>query len=313
MHRLLLTCLAAIGVLLSACGPLRQPPSAGGALPVVATFSIIADLVQNVGGEHVAVSSLAGPGVDTHTFNPTPRDGADLTEAELIFENGAEFEGWLDDLYVSTGAKATRVVVSEGIQLHAAGDHEAENADEAEHAHASEDPHVWHDVAHAIVMVRNIRDALIIADPAHQSDYEANAEAYTTQLEQLDTLVIAQTDTLPADRRKLVTTHDTFGYFAERYGFEVLGTVLPATTEGASPSAQELAALVEEVRAAGVPVVFAENVSANSLLNQVANEAGVEVVASLHTDALGPAGSGAETYLDMMRQNVTTIVSTLGG
>jgi ABC-type Zn uptake system ZnuABC Zn-binding protein ZnuA len=172
---------------------------------------------------------------------------------------------------------------------------------------------VWHDVGNAIGMVETIRAALAAADPAHRTEYEANARAYTAQLNELDDWVIAQVATLPPERRKLVTTHDTLGYFAARYGFTVLGSVLPTSTEGASPSAQDVARLVEAVRAAGVPAIFAENVSNNSLINQVANEAGVKVAASLYTDALGPEGSGAETYLGMMRQNVTTIVTALGG
>jgi ABC-type Zn uptake system ZnuABC Zn-binding protein ZnuA len=298
----------------TACGPRPREGVAGGPLPVVATFSVIADLVQNVGGEQVSVMTLVGAGVDTHTFNPTPRDGAALAEAQLIFENGAGFEGWLDDLYAATGSRAARVVVTEGIALHAADEHtsEAEAAGEDDHGHGEFDPHVWHDVANAMVMVRTIRDALITADPARQSEYEANAQAYTMELQVLDAWVVERVDSLPPERRKLVTTHDTLAYFAERYGFEVLGTVLPTTTEGASPSAQELAALAGAVRAAGVPAVFGENVSAGSLLSQVAAEAGVPVVASLYTDALGPDGSGAETYSDMVRHNVETIVSTLG-
>jgi ABC-type Zn uptake system ZnuABC Zn-binding protein ZnuA len=314
MRRLLFALLSIMGLLATACSPLTRDGVTGGPLPVVSTFSVIANLVQNVGGEYVSVTTLVGAGIDTHTFNPAPRDGAALADAQLIFENGAEFEGWLDDLYASTGSRAARVALAEGIPLHAADEHaaEEEHAEEAEHGHGGYDPHIWHDVANAIVMVGTIREALITADPAHQSEYEANAEAYIAQLQALDAWVVERVASLPPERRKLVTTHDTLAYFAERYGFEVLGTVLPATTEGASPSAQELAALVEAVRAAGVPAVFAENVSSSSLLNQVAAEAGVQVVASLYTDALGPDGSGAETYIDMVRHNVETIVSTLG-
>ena len=161
-------------------------------------------------------------------------------------------------------------------------------------------------------MVKAIRDALAKADAPNAAYYQANAEAYTAQLQELDNWVFTQVKTLPESRRKLVTTHDTFGYFADRYSFEVVGAVLPASTEGASPSAQEVAALVESVKAAGVPAVFAENVSSNTLLRQVADEAGVSVVASLYTDALGPPGSDGDTYLKMMRYNVATIVTELG-
>jgi ABC-type Zn uptake system ZnuABC Zn-binding protein ZnuA len=276
---------------------------------VVATFSVIGDLVQNVGGEHVAVTVLAGPGVDTHTFEPTAADGAALANARLVFENGLDFETWLDDLYQASGTQAARVVVSAGIEPI-----EGEHGDEPEEGevHGEHDPHVWHSAANAIIMVRNIRDALIEADPARAADYRANAETYTAQLQELDDWIMMQVNGLPAERRKLVTTHDTFGYFAQRYGFEVVGTLLPTSTEGASPSAQDLAALVEAVKAAEVPAIFAENVTNNSLLDQVAREAGVQVVATLYTDALGPAGSAGGTYTGMMRSNVTAIVQALG-
>jgi ABC-type Zn uptake system ZnuABC Zn-binding protein ZnuA len=297
MRPLLFRCLIALAVLLAGCGSLGANP-ANGRLPVVATFSVVADLVRQVGGDHVALNTLVGPGIDTHTFNPTPADAAALADAQLIIENGAGFESWLDELYVSTGSHATRVALAEGVSLLETG--------------GQPDPHIWLNVANAVIMVGNVRAALVAADPAHRSDYEANAADYTARLQALDAWVSQATQALPADRRKLVTTHDTLAYFAERYDFQVLGSVLPATTEGASPSAQALAGLVEAVRAAGVPAVFAENVSSNSLVNQVAAEAGVQVVASLYTDALGPEGSGAETYMDMMRQNVNTIVSALG-
>jgi ABC-type Zn uptake system ZnuABC Zn-binding protein ZnuA len=160
-------------------------------------------------------------------------------------------------------------------------------------------------------MATNIRDALVQADPAGAAMYQANAAAYSADLEALDAWIIEQVDTLPPARRKLVTQHDNLAYFAERYGFAVIGTLLPASTEGASPSAREVAALVDAIRAAGVPAIFGENVSAGGLLDQVAAEAGVKVV-PLFTDALGPAGSAAETYIDLLRYNTRAIVAALG-
>ena len=278
--------------------PTRVPT---GKLKVVATFSVLGDLVQNVGGDKIELHTLVAPGVDTHTFEPSPADNRTLAEASLVFENGLGFETWLDDLYTSSGSKAERVAVSDGIEpLKVEGDDRSEF-----------DPHVWHSAANAIQMTRNIRDALAKADPANASAYQANAETYIAQLQELDSWILNEVKSLPEARRKLVTTHDTFGYFADRYGFEITGTVLPSSTEGASPSAQEVAALVETVKAAGAPVVFAENVSSNTLLRQIADEAGITVVASLYTDALGPTGSDGDTYLKMMRYNVTTIVSEL--
>jgi ABC-type Zn uptake system ZnuABC Zn-binding protein ZnuA len=272
-----------------------------GKLKVVATFSVLGDLVQNVGGDKIELHTLVAPGVDTHTFEPSPADNRTLAEASLVFENGLGFETWLDHLYTSSGSKAERVAVSDGIEPL-----KVEGNDRSEF-----DPHVWHSAANAIQMTRNIRDALVKADPANASSYQATAEAYLAQLQELDSWIFNEVKSLPEARRKLVTTHDTFGYFADRYGFEIIGTVLPTSTEGASPSAQEVAAMVETVRAAGVPAVFAENVSSNTLLRQIADEAGITVVASLYTDALGPTGSDGDTYLKMMRYNVTAIVSEL--
>jgi ABC-type Zn uptake system ZnuABC Zn-binding protein ZnuA len=303
MRRFLCATLSLIGLLAAACGAVARPPTPGGKLQVVATFSVVGDLVRNVGGDKVELTALVGPGRDTHTFEPSPADAKALVGATVIFENGLGFEPWLDDLYTASGSRARRVAVTDGVEPRTAT--EGEEAGET-------DPHAWHSVANVIQMVKNIRDALASADPANATTYQANADQYIAELEVLDAWVFEQVKTLPADRRKLVTTHDTFGYFAERYGFEVVGTVLPTTTEGASPSAKDLAALVEAVKAQGVPAVFGENVSSNALLKQVADEAGVKFIDSLYTDALGPAGSDGDTYVKMMRYNVSTIATALG-
>lgn len=302
MRRFLFATLLTLSLLSAACSVAPLPTAPGRRLKVVATFSVIGDLARNVGGDDMDIATLVGPGQDTHTFEPSPADGRALAEADLVLENGLGFETWLDDLFTSAGSEAARVAVTEGITPRIAAE-----GDEA----GQTDPHVWHSVASAIQMVKNIRDALAQVDPANAAAYQANADQTLTALQTLDTWVFAQVKAVPEDHRKLVTTHDTFGYFAERYGFEVVGTILPTTTEGASPSAQALAALVEAVRAQGVPAVFAENVSSNALLNQVAAEAGVKVIASLYTDALGPPGSDGDTYVKMMRHNVTTIVAAL--
>ena len=295
--------LVLLSLLTAACSATTLPPTPGGNLQVVATFSVVGDFVRNVGGDKIELTTLVGPGQDTHTFEPSPADAKALVEAAVIVENGLGFETWLDDLYQASGSRATRVVVTDGIEPRTATE-----GDEA----GQPDPHVWHSVDNAVQMVKNIREALAKADPANAAAYETNANTYLAQLQDLDSWVFTQVKTVPEARRKLVTTHDTFGYFAARYGFEVVGAVLPTSTEGASPSAKELAALIEAVKVQGVPAVFAENVSSNALLNQVAAEAGVEVVASLYTDALGPPGSGGETYLKMMHYNVAVIVNALG-
>ncbi len=308
MPRKLLFSLILAALVLTACAA-PNPAPASNRFKVVATFSVLGDLVQNVGGDKVDVYVLVGSGLDTHTFEPSPTDSRALADAALVIENGLGFETWLDDLYAASGSGARRTALSQGIEPRTAGEEHDEPGAEAEHNEY--DPHIWHSAANVIQMTKNIRDALITADPVNKAAYEANADAYLKQLQELDDWIMTEVATLPDSRRQLVTTHDTFGYFADRYGFQVIGTVLPTTTEGASPSAQEIAALVEGVKAAGVPAVFAENVSSNALLRQIADEAGVTVVASLYTDSLGPAASDGDTYLSMMRSNVNTIVTEL--
>jgi ABC-type Zn uptake system ZnuABC Zn-binding protein ZnuA len=296
-----------------------QTPASGDPLSVVASFSILGDLVRQVGGDAVQVTTLIGPGVDAHTYDPAPADLVALSEADIIFENGLGFEPWLDGFFASAQPAGARVVVSDGITPREiggedAGHDEAGDAHEGEDGHGAFDPHVWHDVANAIVMTENIRDALAAADPANAAQYEANAAAYVAELEALDAEIREQVATLPEERRKLVTSHDTFGYFADAYGFEVVGTVLGSlSTEVADPAARDVAALIAEIEAAGVPAIFAENVANPDLLASIAAEAGVELAPALYTDALGPAGSPGETYLGMMRSNAAAIIDALQG
>ncbi|NJN83141.1 MAG: zinc ABC transporter solute-binding protein [Caldilineaceae bacterium] len=187
-----------------------------------------------------------------------------------------------------------------------------EHADEHGHHHGEFDPHVWHDVANAMAMVEAIRDALSAADPANAEAYAANAEAYLAELAELDGWVTAQIERIPSERRKLVTAHDTFGYFTQRYGLEVVGTALGSlSTEAADPSAGELAALIEQIQAEGVSALFAENVSNPALIERIAQETGVKVGEPLYTDALGAEGSDSATYIEMVRHNVNAIVAAL--
>jgi ABC-type Zn uptake system ZnuABC Zn-binding protein ZnuA len=295
-----------------------QTPVSGEPLQVVASFSILGDLVKEVGGDAVEVTSLIGAGVDAHTYDPAPADLVTLEGADVVFENGLGFEPWLDQFYESAAPAGERVVVTEGIEPrhaaeeHEGDEHEGEEPEGEEHEHGEFDPHVWHDVANAIVMVGNIRDALVAADPANAAVYEANAAATIADLETLDAWVREQVDTLPAERRKLVTSHDTFGYFADAYGFEVLGTALGSlSTEAGDPSARDIAALIATIQEAGVPVIFAENVSNPALMESIAAEAGVTLAPPLYTDALGEPGSPGESYEGIIRSNVTTIVDTL--
>ncbi len=293
--------------LLPACQPAAAPRSTGGKLKVVVTFSILGDLVQNVGGDKIDLHVLVAPGMDTHTFDPRPVDGVALADAAVVFENGLGFEPWFDRLFAASASKALRVVVTNGIQPRTMA------AGQEGDAQGGVDPHAWHDVTNAMHMVENIRDGLAQADPANAATYQANAAAYLAQLKELDGWIQAQVASLPPERRKLVTTHDTFGYYAARYGFQIIGTALGSlSTEVADPSAGQIAALVREIRATGVPAVFAENIANPKLMEQIASEAGVQVAPPLYTDALGQPGTAGDTYIHMERYNTETIVRALG-
>ncbi len=318
-------------LLLAACAPAGGGAAGGTApgataatsqtkLPVVASFSILGDLVQQVGGDKVEVRTLVGAGADAHTFEPSPADSAALTRAVLVFENGLGFEPWLERLYAASGSKARRVVVTDGLTaLHAEEDEGdghgqavAKEKDKDDHGHGEQNPHAWHDVRNTQHMVGVIREALAAADPANAAVYRANGDRYLTELQALDAWIGEQVNSLPAERRKLVTTHDTFRYFAVRYGFEVVGTALgAASTEAAEPSAGEFARLVQTIKGAGVPAIFAENVANPRLMERLAREAGVALAPTLYTDALGQPGSNGDTYVKMMRYNVATIVDAL--
>jgi len=273
---------------------------------------VLADLVRNVGGDRVEVIALVGPGQDTHTFEPAPSHGLALKNAALVFENGLGFEGWLGKLYAASGSKGQRVVVTEGIQAQKGGHAHAEGAAEGAHAHGEFDPHVWQDVRHAMRMAAVIRDVLAQADPPGAPAYRANAERYLGELNALDGWIVEHVRSVPEPRRVLVTNHDSFGYFASRYGFAVVGTAIPGvSTETSEPSAAELARLVRRINSAGVPTIFAENVANSKVLKRIAQEAGVKVGLPLYTDALGAPGDPVDTYAKMMRYNVAAIVTAL--
>lgn len=303
---------------LTACGD-----DAGGSgdagVSVVASNSIVADLTSNVAGDRAEVVTLVDPGGDVHTFEPTPEDVAAVAEADLVVENGLELEPWMEDIVASSGTDAPVVALAEAVdpipgseEHHEDGAGEEEHAGDEEHGHGESDPHVWQSVPNAKLMVAEARDALIAADPDGAEEYRANADAYLAELDDLQAQVVADLAAVPADQRILVTNHDTFGYFARDYDFEVLGDAFSSiTTAGGDPSAADVAALVEEIEASGVPAIFPENVANAGLIENVANEAGVAVAPSLYTDALGPEGSDGETYVAMMGYNARTIADAL--
>lgn len=289
------------------------PTRSGKVLQVVATTSILADLAQNVAGDAATVSSLLPVGSDPHSFEPSPRDSQRIANADVLIENGVGLETWLEPMIQNAGTRAKRVVASESLTPRAGDTHPdaAQAADgTAEHDHEL-DPHMWTDVQNAIAYVARIRDGLAAADPAHAAVYQANAARYTAQLQELDAFIVQQAATIPADRRKLVTNHETFGYFADRYGFELVGTVLPSVSAEAQPSAQDMARLVDAMKEAGGAAVFTEATTNPALATQLARDAGVRVVGDLYTDSLGAPGSNGDTYIKMMRYDIEQIVKAL--
>lgn len=314
-----LVALAAIVLLTLAAGCGGDDGSEGDGLAVVATYSIAADMVANVGGDDVAVTTLVGADRDVHTYEPVPSDSRAIAEAAVVIENGLEFEPFLDDLYDASGADAVRVELSEGVaplageEDHAREDEDA-HADEEAHEDGAVDPHIWQSAANARIMVANVRDALVAADPANEAGYRERADDYLAEIAALDAEIRAELAALPDDRRKLVTNHDTFGYFAREYGFQVIGVASGSvSTEAASPGAGALAELIRTVRAAGVPAIFAENVAQDDVIQAVARDADITVAPPLYTDSLGQAGTAGDSYLGMMRHNATTVAAALGG
>ena len=304
-------------LLVAGCGTNHDAAGTpSGKRKVVATFSVIGDLVHQVAGDQVDLVTLVGSDGDVHTFEPAPSDGVALAKAAMIFENGVGLEPWFEAMYKSSQSKARRVVVSKGLKLIEADEddhkHEGPKKEASGHKHEELDPHVWHDVRNAMHIVEVIRDQLAEVDPANAENYKANAAAYLKQLKDLDGWVVQTVATLPESERKLVTSHDTFGYFARRYGFQVLGSGLESfSTEASDPSAADFAKLCDSIKAAKVPAIFAENVQNPKLMERLAKEAGVRLAPPLFTDALGKVGSEGDTYVKMMRHNVTTIVTQL--
>jgi zinc/manganese transport system substrate-binding protein len=283
------------------------PP--GAKLNVVATISIIGDWVKIVGGDDIDLTTLVGPDGDPHEYEPVPADSITLSRANLVFENGFGLEHWLDKLCASADSHATRVVLTRGV---APRHVPAAESDRPDGKDGELDPHAWQSVKDAIAMVGNIRSALIAADPAHAAGYAARADAYLKQLGELDAWTLQQIHSIPQARRKLFTSHDAFGYFGQRYGMELPHSALESvTTEASDPSAQQIAEVVDQIKASGVPVIFLENIQNPKLINQIASESNVKVGPPLYSDALGEPGTAGDTYLKMIHYNVTTLVKAL--
>jgi zinc/manganese transport system substrate-binding protein len=274
-------------------------------IPVLASFSILGDIVAQVGGDRIAVSTLVGPDEDAHVYEPSPSDIKKVTHAQLIVVNGLGFEGWLDRLAHSANYKGDIVVASAGIAPRELQEEGERGGPPVEHA----DPHAWQNPLNVVVYANNITRALSKLDPAGAAVYKRNGDAYVAQLTQLDNWAAAQIATIPAAKRRIITSHDAFHYFGAHYGIEFIAPQGMSTDS--EPSAKEVASMIRQMRKEHIQAVFIENMTSPKLLQQISREAGVEAGAKLYSDALSDARGVAPGYLDMMRYNVTQMLAGL--
>lgn len=296
-RRLLLSAAAALALSSPGVGYAADP------IPVVASFSILGDLVRQIAGPDATVKTLVGPDGDAHVYQPTPSDAKAVAAAKLVFMNGLGFEGWMNRLLKSSGTKATAVTVTTGLQPRAA------EKDAHGHAHGNVDPHAWQNVAHVQVMVTNIAAALAAADPARAEGYKSRATAYQADLTALDADIRRQIGALSPAQRRVITSHDAFGYYGAAYGITFLAPQGMNTESEAS--AKDVAKLITQMRQQKIKAVFVENISDPRLTAQLAKEAGTTVGGELYSDALSPAGGPATNYLDLMRANTKALVAAM--
>ncbi|MEM8992761.1 MAG: zinc ABC transporter substrate-binding protein [Pseudomonadota bacterium] len=282
-------------LLASAVLALAAVPAAAHDTKIVASFSILGDMVEQVVGEHASVTTIVGPDADAHIYEPSVADARAVVEADVIFVNGLGFETWSDTLIAESGTKATIHVATEGV--------------EPIEVEGETDPHAWNALTNGVIYVQNIAAAMSEAMPDHADDFAANAEAYIAELEALDARTRAELAALPANRRTVVTAHDAFGYLADAYGLTFLAPV-GIDTE-AEPSASELAALVDQIKAEGAAALFVENITSPALVKQISEETGLAIGGRLYSDALSERGGPATSYLAMFEHNLGALLAAL--
>lgn len=281
--------------LTSATLALAALPAAADELNVVASFSILGNMVEQVVGDHAGVTTIVGPDADAHVYQPSVADAKAVAQADVIFVNGLGFETWSDTLIAESGSDATVYVATEGVT--------------PVMVDGATDPHAWNALSNGVIYVQNIAAAMTDAMPEHADDFEANAAAYIAQLKALDADTRDELAKLPADRRTVVTAHDAFGYLADAYGLTFLAPV-GIDTE-AEPSAQDLAVLIRQLRDEKVAALFVENITSPALVQQISDETGIRIGGRLFSDALSERGGPATSYLAMFRHNLTTLLDAL--
>jgi ABC-type Zn uptake system ZnuABC Zn-binding protein ZnuA len=259
-------------------------------LKILAVESFLADITKNVSGTRLEIDTLIPSGLDPHSFEPSPGDVAKITDSDILITNGAGFEKWLEDIITGANEKIIIVECSKGLKG---------------------DPHFWLDPNLVMVYVQNIRDALIKSDPQGKDLYNKNAEEFTAKLIELDKWIAEEVKKIPEGKRLLVTNHESFGYYAERYGFKVIGTIIPSSSSASSPSAKEISELIEKIKATGAKAIFLETGSDPKIANQIARETNIKIVTELYTHSITEPDGPAPTYIDMIEFNTNEIVESL--
>ncbi len=303
-RRLLLGAAAAASLLGSA--------AAQDQIPVVATFSILGDIVKEVGGDAVEVTTLVGPDGDAHVYEPSPADARKVTDAKVLFVNGLNMEGWIDRLTEAADFKGRKAVLTEGVaplEAEEGHDHGEGHGHGHGHDHGEVDPHAWQDLANGKIFAENVARALCDVDSARCPDFKARAVAYIARLDALDAEIKAEIAAIPAERRRVVTSHDAFGYFERAYGIEFLSPQGISTESEAS--AKDVAELIRQIKAESIPAVFVETVTDPRLIERIAQETGAKIGGALYSDALSPPEGPAATYEAMFRHNAKELVAAL--
>jgi zinc/manganese transport system substrate-binding protein len=269
---------------------------------VVATFSILGDFVKNVGGDKIEVATLVQPNGDTHVYSPTPDDARLVAAAKIVFVNGLGFEGWMPRLVGASGTKAPLIVASQGVKS-------LTREDKHHPGQTAIDPHAWQSVTNVKIYVANIREGLVSVDPANRGGYEANAMAYLAALDALDKEIREEISKIPPDRRKVITTHGAFGYFAEAYGMQFVSP--EGVSTDVEPSARDVASIIDQIKRQKIPAVFMENINDPRLMQRIADETGAKIGGTLYSDALSAPSGPAGTYVDLMRHNVGEFAKAL--
>ena len=285
-------------------------PALPAPITAIASFSIIGDMVSRVGGDRVEVRTIVGPNADTHVYEPRPADAAAVASADIFFINGLGFEGWMGRFVQATGYAGPLITVSDGIVAHEMGESEAHSDDhghDSDHEHGGIDPHAWQSLVNGKIYVSNIASGLCNLDAAGCPTYTANADSYIAQLTALDAEIKTAIAAVPPEKRKLITTHDAFGYFGDAYGVTFLSP--EGTSTEAEPSAADVARLITQIRQEGVSTVFIENMADSRLIKQIADETGATIGGELYADALSLPDGPAATYIDMFRSNAGLFIA----